>query len=63
MKEQIRQLRVEIDGLTQLCEGLKPITKPIGGLYQHEYEEMTVTSEEIKEGYKYAKDRILHESK
>ena len=25
MKEQIKQLRVEIDGLTQLCEGLKPI--------------------------------------
>lgn len=25
MKEQIKQLRVEIDGLAQLCEGLKPI--------------------------------------
>lgn len=24
MKEQIKQLRVEIDGLTQLCEGLNP---------------------------------------
>lgn len=24
MKEQIKQLRVEIDGLAQLCEGLKP---------------------------------------
>lgn len=25
MKEQIKQLRLEIDGLAQLCEGLKPI--------------------------------------
>jgi hypothetical protein len=25
MKEQIKELRVEIDGLAQLCEGLKPI--------------------------------------
>ena len=55
MIEQIKQLRVEIDGLAQLCEALKPITKPIGGLYRHEYEEMTVNSEEIKEAVKSLK--------
>ena len=55
MIEQIKQLRVEIDGLAQLCEGLKPITKPIGGLDRYEYEEMIVNSEEIKEAVKSLK--------
>ena len=32
MIEQIKRLRVEIDGLTQLCEGLKPITNYVGGV-------------------------------
>ena len=32
MKEQIKQLRVKIDGLIQLCEGLKPITNYVGGV-------------------------------
>ena len=53
--EQIKQLRVEIDGLAQLCEGLKPITKPIGGLDRYEYEEIIVNSEEIKEAVKSLK--------
>ena len=55
MIEQVKQLRVEIDGLAQLCEGLKPITKPIGGLDRYEYEEMIVNSEEIKEAVKSLK--------
>ena len=32
MIEQIKQLRVEIDGLAQLCEGLKPIANYVGGV-------------------------------
>ena len=55
MIEQVKQLRVEIDGLAQLCEGLKHITKSIGGLDRYEYEEMIVNSEEIKEAVKSLK--------
>lgn len=55
MIEQIKQLRVEIDGLAQLCEALKPITKPIGGLDRYKYEEMIVNSEEVKEAVKSLK--------
>lgn len=62
MKEQIKILRTEIDGLAQLCEGLKPITRYFGGV--DPYEDNTTpsvlaypneNSQEIKEAIKSLK--------
>ena len=62
MIEQVKQLRVEIDGLTQLCESLKPVTKYFGGV--DPYKDATIptvfaypseNSQEIKEAIKTLK--------
>ena len=62
MKEKIKQLRVEIDGLAQLCEGLKPITRYVGEV--DPYKDDTIpsvlafpneNSQEIKEAIKSLK--------
>ena len=62
MIEQIKQLRVEIDGLAQLCEGLKPIANYVGGV--DPYKDDTIpsvleypseNSQEIKEAVKSLK--------
>lgn len=50
MKEQIRQLRVEIDGLAQLCEGLKPYSNLKSGRIL-----LSLNSDEILEAVKSLK--------
>lgn len=55
MLEQIKQLRVEIDGLAQLCEGLKPIKDAVAIHYALGYLCMMtshyMTEEELKKRY------------
>lgn len=61
MIEQIKQLRLEIDGLAQLCEGLKPLSSVIGDIDVYLENNKTIipveieNSEEIKEAVKSLK--------
>lgn len=60
MKEQIKELRLEIDGLAQLCEGLKPIIVhsikyDSLGKKMYDKEKKGLASPEIKEAIKSLK--------
>lgn len=56
MKEQIKQLRVEIDGLAQLCEGLKPIKD--GAAIHNRLKGL-----ELFNVYSTASERAIHKAK